>query len=351
MLIYYNIDIYNDPVKNNEKIILAKFDESRTVPLIENPNDYELSIVRFSIPAQNIPILIWPGDDVFKISIEWKGFTASSFLQFSGQGLNVYGLAIYTYQELCDIFNAAFLDIHVQLTNQFPGPLPGTEDWLFYAYKPVKYLYDPNKFIFEIPYETPVTKGNWDTKVLPSDPIQIFFNREMAKLIRGHQFSVNTSDNDKFFKLEVGNNGNNIVLDQDGELVYKLKQEFVTLSSINDLDNIIFRTSKVPVVSEYLGSQTNQTQQILTDFELLQENSFDGSDIQFFPSGPLRYYPLQTNTDFRDIDVQVFWKNREGSEFPLFISPGEKCSIKIQFRKVPAIVFEEVIQQTQMESS
>lgn len=354
--LYYNIDISNKTNVNT----LAKFDETRVIPLLKHPDEYEMSIVRFSVPTSNIPLLIWPGDDVYTITIEWQGTSITQFLQWGGQGFDLYGPAIYSYQEICDIVNTAMNGIYTSFGITFPGPLPAP-DWNLFSLQAPRMIFNPEtrRFSLQFPYETPdynnpsvgpVVNGHWSSKDPPSPPeneIKVFFNRASNNLVRGFQWIVDETNDDKFFRIVVGDNFNNILNPDPTDplsQLYNMEQLFVNLQSINQLSNIIFRTSKIPVVSEYSSGQRNITQQILTDFELSDDSDFNVS-VNYFPQGPLRYYPMTSlSSDFRDIDVQVFWKNRNGNEFPLYISPGKNLTIKMQFRKVPSIVFDEVVQ-------
>ena len=356
--LYYNIEIYNDKTEP----ILAKFDETRVIPIIDNPSLYELSIVRFKVPAQNIPLLVWPGDNVYKISFTWRGQTVSSLLNFIPQGITIYGDSVYGYQELCDIINVAFLDCYTQMSILFPGPYPGIPDWNLYTQQdPIIIFNNATKFFdITVPWETaeyrnpPIgdpSTANWSND--PEDPtniISVFFNESLGNLLTAFQYIVDPLSNDFRNNLLIKDNHNNIIQTDPNDSTswyYFMKQSFTILNSINDLDDLLFRTSKIPVTSEYIGAQRNVTQQILTDFEVIESN-YDTSDIQYFPSGPLRYYPLTTNYPLRDFDLQVFWKNRAGTEYPIYINPGSKLTIKIQFRKVPSVVLKDVLEDQQM---
>ena len=56
--IYYNIDIRKG-VENAGQQFQAVFNETRVEPILNKPSDYDLSVVRFSIPSQSIPIFLW----------------------------------------------------------------------------------------------------------------------------------------------------------------------------------------------------------------------------------------------------------------------------------------------------
>lgn len=56
-IIYYNINMTGNP---NEITTPANFYEERTQPILENPSDYYMSVIRFSLDGSLIPIFICP---------------------------------------------------------------------------------------------------------------------------------------------------------------------------------------------------------------------------------------------------------------------------------------------------
>lgn len=361
--IYYNIEIFNET--SNFK--LAKFNETRVVPILNNPSKYDLSIVRFTIPSQTIPILIWPGDNIYKITITWLGQEVSAFLTLPyNEGVPEYGNAIYNYQELCDSINLAFENCYAQLSVLFPGPYPATEDWVLYTESPPYIIFNniTNFFSIQVPYSTadytdpPIGQpslGNWgNIPFYPDHIINIYYNEKLGSLLKGFEYKLNIYNNDKYYNLLIKNNNNNIIPIGISVLVgdnfyYNMTQSYPTLININDFDNIIFRTSSVPVSNELVGAQRNVLQQILTDFEISEQN-YDNSNIQYFPVGPIRYYPLLSNSEMRTIDMQVFWKNRAGDEFQLYLAPNTKLTVKIQFRKRTEILLRELMYNQEMQT-
>lgn len=357
---YYNIRIYNDPNENANNSIPAKFDETRVTPILDKPNEYELSIVRFEVPTNTIPLFIWPGDEYYKVTLEWRGVRKSAFLEFAGQGFTLYGKAIYHYQEICDSMNDALNNVFNQMAAEFPGPLPAP-DWALYASKAPEYVYNQiiKQFQFLIPYETPDystppdglnEEQHWSSVITPADPlneIKLFFNRNVEKFMSGFQFigSIGDANADDFFRLVIQDTFNNVLQPDITDPLtkrYTMNQTYDNSSIINSLSNIVFRTTRVPIVSEFRGTQKNETQQILTDF-IPNPDVFDASAIVFNPSGTLRYYPLITNQDFRGIDLQVYWEDKEGKQFPVYILPNRSITVKIQFRKKPALVLEDTL--------
>ena len=79
--IYYNVTIKKNDTNGGKAI----FSENRVEPIVDNPSDYELAVVRFSVPAVNIPIMYFdsePGklDKDFKVSMTYDGVTETKDL-------------------------------------------------------------------------------------------------------------------------------------------------------------------------------------------------------------------------------------------------------------------------------
>lgn len=349
--LYYNINV-NNP-KTSDENILAQFDESRVSPILMNPSQYELSIVRFEVPTSTIPIMIWPGDDVYKVSISWRNQIVESFVTYAGTGeIPVYGdkFAMYNYEDLCLSVNIALSDCFDQLVALFPGPLP-TPDFALYATSPpyLTFVPETNLFIFTVPYQT----SNYDAEVNPVDhwsidntnianEIGVFFSKSMKNILKSFPWVTN-NDPDIFYQLVIRDTTTNIInIPGIADLQYRIIQNYSTLPSLNTLSDLLFRTSRVPVASEMLGTQIDRTISVLTDFKTFSD-AYDSNKVQFFASGNLRYYPLKTDSPLRGIDVQVYWVDDELNEWPLYLAAGETMTIKIQFRKRKEVVFSEIM--------
>lgn len=352
---YYDVNIYNDSSIDIE----GKFNETRVVPILNHPNDYELSIFRFKVPINNVPIMVWENDTKYKITMTWRGSEVSSFLENTVPPNPIYNKPIITnYQDICDIFNNAMQDCFNQLVALYPGPFPPNPDFFLYAGVSPFLVYNDLQRRYELffpfiteNYTDPPTAvkstGNWGN--FPDDInnlIGVFFNENLGNLLKGLLYVVDSTSIDKRYKLSIKRTFNNIIVNpnlvNNFDTFYLLGQQFNSLSSINDLESIIFKTS-VPVEYELVGAQTNIVSRILTDFEIV-EDDYGSSYIQFFPQGPLRYYQLNMNEELRTFDVQVFWLSKDRTEYPIIISPGDKITIKIQFRKKPPLALSEALE-------
>ena len=103
--VYFNINIR----KNEKNGGRAVFDENRVDAILQNPADYDLAVVRFSVPGENIPIFLWV-DNKFSVSLEYNGATFTSVLEWHPNFVNnaaddFYGRAVWNYNNFIESIN------------------------------------------------------------------------------------------------------------------------------------------------------------------------------------------------------------------------------------------------------
>ena len=313
--IYYNITIKQNDINRG----IAKFSENRVQPIVDNPENYELAVVRFNIPGTQIPIFLWRND--FKITFSYNGSDFTNDLQFipnsPGGNYDWYGPAIWSYQDFIDSINAGFLACF----NDF---VAGTPAFSGKPTNPPFMTLDHNSQLCSI--YAPV---EYDSSI--ANPIKIYFNAKLFDLFPSFQ-NIQTADPILAKQIIVSNNFglDNITLNSIDYI--KVEQEYTTLFLWTDLFNILFETNSIPVSTENLASQTNITRRIITDFEPLQDFN-NRSAIQFFPQGPLRWYDLESNQPLRRIDLNILWSTKEGKVFPLRLNSTDELSVKLEFRR------------------
>jgi hypothetical protein len=330
--LYYNVRVLNNTENNR---IVAQFSESRTIPVIERPQDYELSVIRFKVPAENIPIFLWEEEVKYFITMSFDGVDVSKELIYVSdfspeEEKELYGKAIWSYQTLVDIVNTALEDAFTDLKALKPLAPPtvapkmvlNNSEELFSLYAPVEYDDSTNT-------------------------IGLYVNFDMFAYVPAFQYSSNPSlyqlpqTDLKYSRFRVKDNGNNSIT-YLGSPAYEMKQEYKTLALLNNYQSIVFETDSIPIEAEYLPTQTNVVRRIITDFEPLDSVN-DRSAFQYYPQGPLRYYDLKSHHPLRRIDIKVYWTDRQGNQYPLYLSRGELFTMKIQFRKKTTIIAERLL--------
>ena len=318
--VYYNVAVRNEGGVGDPKLIRAEFSENRVEPILTVPSDYELGVIRFTVPARSIPILLW-GDVLVKpdwyICMEFEGVIIQKNLTFVSNETapSLYGNAIWYFHELVNIINIAMNDAFADLKAVKPLAPPTAPPFM---------IFDPTTDLLSIFFET-----LYDSSTAT---IKLWFSQNLFNLMPSFLSINNTSANDVQREIEIIvrnliNNTTPLVPNN-----YYMRQEYSTLFLWNSISNILFETSSIPVESEFIQSQKNVVRRIVTDFELATGiNNRDA--IQYFPQGPIRYYDLVSDYPMSRMDLKVYWEANNGNIYPVYLAQGETLSLKFQFRK------------------
>ena len=319
--IYYNVNIKNTP-KNKG---LAVFDDNRVEPIITNPNLYDIAVVRFSVPSQNIPIFIWRGDeDPLFISLEYKDITYSTQLEWFDNSpsdrLEWYGKAVWNYNDFVNSINIAFKNCYDNLKI--------TEPTAPFTFSP-KMTFNPHTELCSI-YVEP----SYSSEITTTSGIKIYFNEGLSNFFPAFQnygnddFSV-SSIIKKDQILFIPNITNLPTINGISYIV--AEEEYSTLFLWNDFKTLLFETD-CPVITESQGAQKNDIRRVLTDFEPLEQIN-DRSSIQYFPQGLPRFYDLVSSYPLSRISIRVFWETKGGKIFPIRLNKSDILTVKLYFKR------------------
>lgn len=313
--IYFNI---NTKSKNRS---VFQFDENRVQPILKNPSNYELAVVRCSVPSSSIPIQNWKANR-YKIGIEYLGTLVEKYVEFvpnSAKGPlypNTIG-QIWSYQEWCSIMSNCLTELHndmVALNPAFPASTPIL--WKIQPDTNIMSLYCPAG------YADPDVKLYFNWILLTESVFQAFLEQQDKYRI----FIKDKLTN----RTTYGGGG------------YIMSQEYETTTLITNYDKLVFETNSIPVNPELLGTSINETRQVITDFDIAGLER-DGLNIQYFPKGPIRHYQLISKYPLHRIDLVILWQDTQGNLFPIYLEEESQVSVKIQFKKISSDILLETI--------
>jgi len=322
--IYYNINITKDSQNNG----VAEFSETRTIPILTKGDEYDVSICRFSIPSDNIPIFLWKEDMSVSITYTTSIFT-QPLIYVSNRANDVapyINKAIFQYSQFIDIINVALESAFLTFQSD---PIYLTIPLIDRPTEPPILVYDPKTQLISL-YTQPQYNVNNIT------PIYIYFNTTLFSYFPTFQNYGDEFNPILAHHFIVKNNGNNLVI-VNGNPYLRTTEEWNGLFLWNDFQTILFETDHIPVNNELLGTQKNITRKILIDFEPIS-NLNDQSVLQFYPQSSLRFYNLISNVELRKIDMRVFWNTKDGRTYPLIINDNDFLTIKLIFKRKGKIV-------------
>ena len=331
--------------------IPMEFNQTKTEPLLDNPSDYYLSLVRWKVPAFDFPLLIFPIQNnqanpnlsQYSITFETATDTYQFFLFFTNRGSfppplnaipeqkNTFYYFVYEYQHIVDIVNHAFQMCHDNVTGKPAGSTPP-----FMIYEPDKRLF--SIIAQELQYGVDITP----TPIPPADPttqptydadIKIFFNFKLFELFNGlpvKTFPSSTVTDGKDAQILVTNTGNNIFSATE----LQITQQFSGIAYWTPVKQVLFTTSLLPVKSEYTSISGNSYKKILTDFEPIADSQADIREtLQYFPQGVYRLIDMTGTTPLFKIDLKVSWIDVKGNEYNAFVPPFQQFTGKLLFQK------------------
>jgi len=362
--------------------ITYNFNQSRAAPYLKCPEDYYLSVVRFTIDSPNIPLFcvqpvlgsMDPNETIYSItimantnipftrSVTWRpqdldpGVTPPSvpIKQSSISPTDPYYYCnSYTY--FIGLINSTFNDIMV-------------EDFGFFPFSAPCLTYDPVTYLFQLS----ATLGNFrtDTTGNPLQNFSIFFNTPLYNLfssLPANYVAGKTTVASGYSNLQLDYR---MILSTGSDLPGGTQQPFITnvrrnifsgsndvyavqgfstLSFWNPIQAIVFKTSLLTTRPEIMGTPVvyaNNSQNINAarqNAEILNILSEDFSPviagtqykpyIYYEPTAEYKLTDLYGYDPIQAIDITAFWRDKFGNLVPFTIGISCSSTVKILFRK------------------
>jgi hypothetical protein len=324
-IVYYNANLYNNPV--NQEAKLAIFDQNiSSGSIVDLPENYYMSIVRFSISHMVIPLYFFV-DNYYSITLQSRAVPATINQQFlvyqSAGSYSQYGFnqPVFYYQQFVNMINKAFKDAITALGL--------VVDSIFIQYdttleKFVIYI-DPNVW-FPVATNPSVYRLYMNANLFQQ--LQLFnstFNG--YKQPNGTDYEIQFIIQPAFANL--------VTIHGNDYLSYT--QEKNALYLLNEIQSIVFTTASLNISKEYIGRNDGTGRAgslpILADFVPDLSAGRDLSQYQYVPNGPLRLINLTNTIPITSVDYQIGIKTRSGKIFPLYLEPGEVSEVKFGFFK------------------
>jgi hypothetical protein len=353
--VFYDILISNALSTNTEPPIVT-FIDTRSIPLINNTSDFQLSIIRFYLDTQTLPVFcatIQPNQtdinlSVYSITLSYTSpstnitYTFQKYLEFIPQDLsavlpkppnqngpyyfqdNSTGYYyVYDYQYLITLVNNTFQQAIVGLNNL----LTQANVTLITDIAP-NMTFNVSSLVGTINYDS----DNYGTN--ETGKINMYINQSMYELFSSFSTIINgyTVSQGKNFQLQLFSSGNTT-------------QEYSTVGSWNPVVSIVFSSGSLPIISNQISlphiyyngkiinnSSTANIFNVITDL-VATDNNYKPY-ILYTPSGEYRFLSLHPNQAIRHIDISIFWQNSFGEYIPVRLSTNGTCSMKLLFSKI-----------------
>lgn len=301
--LYYNLNASN----LGEQSIPLRLEEHLNIPFLDNPSQWNVSVIRFVLPNYETPMFTFV-DGSFKITLAYKTYSVTSNVIYENRLPAGYPQYVYEVQHFIDMLNTtintAFAALNVLIT------LP-TAEAPYFIYNPV------TKLVSFVAH-----KSYYDDSL--TDPIYTYMNTSLFKMLQGLPI-IKTTDANKTFRIIVQDAHNNTYNTNYWEMV----QQGNTFESMVDFSSIVLTTS-MPIQNEYIGTDTSFP--ILTDFcpSDLKIDTFH-NNIVYNAVFPYRQTVMNSTCPLYNININCYWSEPSGKLNEILLSPNESANIKLMF--------------------
>jgi len=379
-------NVYVNVIFDNTQGAVAKravTTTTTTVPIINKPDDYYCSIVRFDVPLSQIPLFICPiipnqpdpDRTPFIIGIDYLGTKYPVELHYISYNQELQPVQntpdmvvtayyyMYSIQQFLDITNVALKTAMVNSGFNMAG--------LNYPY----FYWDPTTELVHLVYPSAI--------ITPTNKPLIFMNTALQQWIDGFSLTyrgVQTQGNDFYFNLyntllpvppypgaedlfvpttgypvtyPAGASGASGPVGQIGATgaecpcsgasgpsvpyYFDIKQEYKSLNNQVALKKIYITSTGLPTIPEFTpGSQTasSSTLPILTDFVPNVNNLSDAKSVAYyFPQSQYRLIDMISSTPIQSFDLQILWVDQFNGIHTVYVPPRSQANVKLIFAK------------------
>ena len=395
--VYYDLDVVNTiqpafTTAQTSQPNRLTFTEVRSSPILDNPSDYFLSIIRFSLDtAGSMPLFIPQvelngvgpnavNSTVYYVSVEYKD--ASGNRAISKQKVlyvpqsNIYPppqVPITTLNQATDpyywcnniqaficMINEALKLAYLDIITQAPTGLPAT--WV--AGNEPYMLWNAERGVATLVAQEDIfgqdclSNGTAEGFIYFNNPLFILFSSFQA--IHNYTFDPNPltiNDGEANYLLKIfnkkGGAGNNYVaLSATAGPPYNalyMEQPYSTGATLCPIQSLVFTTTLLPVLPQLIGiprvlsnynSSAGQNDNLSNEITDLVVNLVNGTEyfpnVLYLPTAEYRLIDLQSNSPLYGIQISVQWKDVYGIYHDFFLQNGCSCSLKIMFRRKDA---------------
>jgi hypothetical protein len=361
---YVNIT-FTKSGKNDDSSIPLEYNVTKTSPVVDNASEYYITVVKFNIPLQSIPILIFPavpnqgnpnlspiiigirnGVDFLQNVIYIPQTSFPVPVQSGPKQVITPYYFVYSYTHMIEMINialqAAF--INAGLNNL------GTGISNIAPY----FVYDAESGLFSL-----IVNNSFNS---PTGP-QIVFNYRLFQFLDNFD-TIDDFPNGLFILKIYGVVNESMAYDYYGitppatvappftpsappvfpvipqPYFYKITQDSVNVSEWNPI-KILFLTTGLPITFEIIPATSSlnndgvfSSLNIITEFTPQIEKPGDARSIAYYTApgyGGVRLTDMTTNTPLYKIDVKIFWQDTSNNIYPVVIPSFSQANIKLGF--------------------
>ena len=363
--IYYDLDVVNLDKTGTQSPPILRFIEVRNNPYLNAPENYFLSVVRFSIQTPSLPIFIPliqtgqpdPNLTIYSVSMSYEvggnNLVYQAFMNYSPQNLflpipspplvnqdvSTEYYFIYSYQYFIkmvnDTLSACLTGLNALIVGA--GGVPLTSNAPFFEI-------DPSGLKSYIFADQVAFNENL------ANPYKLFMNSAMYHLFTSYQQEYYGFTNITFgrnYRLKIyPTTTNTFIFPSYTALI--MYQEQSSIALLNPIQSLVFTSSLLPVqesnvsAPKIFGADNRLAQSnnnvniapIISDFEVpfSADNTYRPS-VEYAPVSEYRLIDLYGSSPVSAIEISVYYKDQFGNLRPFILNSNCKANIKICFRR------------------
>jgi hypothetical protein len=371
--LYYDMIVSNSHSINEDEPHL-RFNERRSTALIQRPDLYKMSIIRFMCDTHSLPIMqptimsysdqmkyfgaidvnrtvysitIQRGDDVIQEYVNFipqdSTITVPSKLNADGEPDYKSGYYdIFTYEHFITMCNETIKSILSSYAGYelFSYPL--------YDGLPTFIHNTDSKISFQAPASNWSSNDEADFHIYINSPLYRLFNSIPVNFLDkkdgyGRNYQLDTYNySNNIFSVQNYNTVSGPFVNTGGKDFYSISQEYSTTDNWSPVSSIAFTSSTLNVndssissLHEYVNGReivsgaTNNTVAMITDIAS-PSNYLPGV---YYAASVYRWIDLINSGPIKNINVEVFWVSKRAEFFPLKLGAGGTCTMKFLFQK------------------
>ena len=323
ILQYFNITMSGSP--DPEKIIPAIFQQNRTVPILDNPSEWLVGLVRFYVPALYIPIFKWSSnalpdgtDPDLRIYFTYNGVSVNRAVKYIPQGNDPrpsIERAVWNVSDFIAMVNITIVEAFDAIKTEvgFPTQLPPQ-----LVYNSTTQLI--SLFADEL-MDTGSGVGFGMSNLLYSYFPCFAVREEALDYPNSFVYFINIFDN-------IINN-----VTYKGVPSYEMLGEYPVLALWNGVNKILFSSASIPIDPEMVGGVTNVLERVIFDFVLSNDQINDRSAISYTNSGGQRYSELLSSFPMKKLDIEILIQFRDLTTAPLRLNSLDSATLKLEFQR------------------
>jgi hypothetical protein len=358
--VYVDINVINNDPGTVGPVPLA-YREIRDRPILNDPSEYYMSIIRFTIPTHAcLPVFIPviqtgqndPNLSIYSFTFAYQNTYYQYYLRFVPQDKTAaapkfpiqYQDLSTTYYYITDFQFAVDL-LNIALATAFEG----FQNALAANEQPVPtnvpfFMYDPQDSSLAINAD----KNYFDESL--DNPCFLYCNTPMKNLLCAFSFEIDSyagNVNGKNFKMIMRNiQDTNIIEISDSYSAIQMLESYSSTSTWSPVSSIVITTGSMPIIStiqaepKVFGALTTQTSynsniniQVISDFQINMQNGKEYLPSITYSPFQYRLVSMSGNNPLHSIDISCYWRDTYGNFHNFLIGSNSSASFKIMFRK------------------